>query len=140
ARSIRAMYKWYSQSSIGIVYLTATASFSDIDSDSWFRRGWTLQELVAPRCFLGKYDEDTGPVLSLSMPPTCKAIQRLTKIAIEELHGFTPGIGRSMASRMLWIQNSTTTRAEDHAYLIIGISGVDFPVRYSKGEEAFFHL
>ncbi|KAF4604464.1 hypothetical protein EYR40_003238 [Pleurotus pulmonarius] len=44
--SIRSMYNWYRNSQVCIVYLSAGGQLGD---DPWFKRGWTLQELLAPR-------------------------------------------------------------------------------------------
>ncbi|KAF7436053.1 hypothetical protein PC9H_002879 [Pleurotus ostreatus] len=42
------MYRWYRNSHFCIVYLSASRD-GRIDNDPWFKRGWTLQELLAPR-------------------------------------------------------------------------------------------
>ncbi|KAF8960781.1 hypothetical protein BDZ97DRAFT_1921861 [Flammula alnicola] len=47
--SIRSMYNWYRHASICITYLYNTSSLADMAHDRWFTRGWTLQELLAPR-------------------------------------------------------------------------------------------
>ncbi|OJT06666.1 Vegetative incompatibility protein HET-E-1 [Trametes pubescens] len=64
SEAIRSMYKWYSQSSICFVYLADVPSDSSLISapnsafrrSKYFFRGWTLQELIAPRrvIFLSK--------------------------------------------------------------------------------------
>lgn len=48
--SIRSMFKWYGGAKICIVYLAGTTSLDDMERDNWFKRGWTLQELLAPHC------------------------------------------------------------------------------------------
>ena len=48
--SIRSMYNWYRRASICVTYLSETVDLSDTPHDSWFTRGWTLQELLAPAC------------------------------------------------------------------------------------------
>ena len=47
--SIRSMFNWYRNSKICIVHLADTTSFRTLRQDPWFTRGWTLQELLAPR-------------------------------------------------------------------------------------------
>ncbi|KAF9483327.1 hypothetical protein BDN70DRAFT_929339 [Pholiota conissans] len=47
--SIRSMYKWYEKAEICIIHLADTSSISNMTNDRWFSRGWTLQELLAPR-------------------------------------------------------------------------------------------
>ncbi len=46
--SIRSMYNWYRRASVCIIYLSQTTDISNAHHDSWFTRGWTLQELLAP--------------------------------------------------------------------------------------------
>lgn len=47
--SIRSMYRWYRYSSVCVTYLAETSAIEQMRHDSWFTRGWTLQELLAPR-------------------------------------------------------------------------------------------
>ncbi|KAJ8519642.1 hypothetical protein ONZ45_g3433 [Pleurotus djamor] len=46
--SIRSMFTWYRNAYVCIVYLERRR-FDDFVTDRWFKRGWTLQELLAPR-------------------------------------------------------------------------------------------
>ncbi|KAL4259876.1 hypothetical protein AB1N83_011542 [Pleurotus pulmonarius] len=49
--SIRSMYTWYRNAEVCLVYLSI-ADRSQVESlrhDEWFQRGWTLQELLAPK-------------------------------------------------------------------------------------------
>ena len=46
------MYRWYENSEICIAYLhdvPDAAGVSGLQLSDWFLRGWTLQELIAPR-------------------------------------------------------------------------------------------
>ncbi len=47
--SIRSMYRWYRQSHVCVTYLADTSLVPDMHRDAWFTRGWTLQELMAPK-------------------------------------------------------------------------------------------
>jgi len=47
--SIRSMFRWYEKSSVCLVHLGETHTFEDLEHDVWFTRGWTLQELLAPK-------------------------------------------------------------------------------------------
>lgn len=47
--SIRSMYKWYQLAHVCVTYLAETLMLDGMHHDSWFSRGWTLQELLAPR-------------------------------------------------------------------------------------------
>ncbi|KAF8227797.1 hypothetical protein L208DRAFT_1491480 [Tricholoma matsutake] len=43
------MFAWYQNSQICIVHLAGTIKLQDMKLDVWFTRGWTLQELLAPK-------------------------------------------------------------------------------------------
>ncbi|KAI4086567.1 MAG: hypothetical protein L6R37_008406 [Teloschistes peruensis] len=49
--SINSMYRWYQRASICFAYLEdyPSKSVSVFTESRWFTRGWTLQELVAPK-------------------------------------------------------------------------------------------
>lgn len=49
SEAINSMFNWYQDAAICYVYLSDVHGFSGFDSSRWFRRGWTLQELLAPR-------------------------------------------------------------------------------------------
>ncbi|KAJ8515314.1 hypothetical protein ONZ45_g7255 [Pleurotus djamor] len=46
--SIRSMFWWYKMAKVCIVYLADAFDSQSFPSASWFTRGWTLQELLAP--------------------------------------------------------------------------------------------
>ena len=54
--SIRSMYNWYRGASVCITYLSGSANIYNAHHDSWFTRGWTLQERMMPRreCVAGE--------------------------------------------------------------------------------------
>lgn len=68
------MYRWYACSSVCYAYLSDVQDKSRLGKSRWFTRGWTLQELIAPRrvkfytsdlVYMGeKQDEDMLPTLS----------------------------------------------------------------------------
>lgn len=49
SEAINSMYKWYRESAVCYVYLNDVHSGDDVSNSSWFTRGWTLQELLAPK-------------------------------------------------------------------------------------------
>ncbi|KAF8960790.1 heterokaryon incompatibility protein-domain-containing protein [Flammula alnicola] len=146
--SIRSMYRWYREASICLVYLADTTSLDDMPHDRWFTRGWTLQELLAPR----KIKFYTKNWISLSSNENDKEsnkihqiIKAATGITPRELSEFRPGISDGatggLARRMVWAANRKTTREEDQAYSLMGIFGVSFSIAYGEGaERAFFRL
>jgi len=106
-------------------------------SDQWFKRGWTLQELLAPD-EASFYDKDwclIGNKKSLfdtlsSITGIEKAILRGTKTLSE----------CSIAQRMSWAWDRKTSRAEDIAYCLLGIFDVNMPLLYGERGKAFIRL
>ncbi|KAI9566978.1 hypothetical protein HD554DRAFT_2111690 [Boletus coccyginus] len=143
--SIRSMFRWYRNSFICIAYLGNTDCLDNVGDDEWFRRGWTLQELIAPKCikFYGrKWNPLTDVVNDLDHWEILKKIENVTTIRAHFLRGrqFEPG-PKDIAERMSWAAGRTTTRGEDRAYSLMGIFGVSMSVAYGEGpDQAFFRL
>lgn len=154
--SIRSMYKWYRAAYICITYLAETRLLEDMQRDSWFTRGWTLQELLAPQC-IRFYDMDWNDMLiewedPLDLPffpPSRTAaeinekIRERTTITEDELIlcrcGDTEKI--PISRRLELAADREVTREEDGAYSLMGLLGVDISVAYGEGfERAFFRL
>ncbi|KAK4139209.1 uncharacterized protein C8A04DRAFT_16064 [Dichotomopilus funicola] len=119
-----------------------------IRSSRWFKRGWTLQELIAPEDVFF-YSKQWCPLGSkLRGPPGAKArdvinpelISEITGIDLHALQGDIELEELSVASRMRWAANRETTRAEDKAYCLMGIFGVNMPLLYGEGDRAFIRL
>lgn len=103
----------------------------------WFTRGWTLQELIAPRR-LGFYDRSwkfQGEKDALS--GELAEITRINKRILDRADLLSTV---SVAQRMSWAANRQTTRAEDMAYCLLGIFGVQIPMLYGEGGKAFIRL
>ncbi|CAI4214683.1 unnamed protein product [Parascedosporium putredinis] len=103
----------------------------------WFRRGWTLQELLAPR-LVEFYDHrwtEIGTKASL-----VSDLQRITGIRAEVLQGAPPGDLCTVAERMSWASKRETQRIEDRAYSLLGIFNVNMPLLYGEGQSAFIRL
>jgi hypothetical protein len=49
SEAINSMYRWYSLSKLCIAYLEDGTSATTIKESEWFSKGWTLQELIAPK-------------------------------------------------------------------------------------------
>ena len=140
--AIRSMFKWYRDAHVCIAYLAEATSIDDIWKDVWFTRGWTLQELLAPRTmkFYGKgwvplsnslNDKQDAQMLS--------ALSRATGIPHHDLRFFRPGT-RNVHEKMMWAANRTTTRVEDIAYCLIGVFDVSLTIAYGEGQRAFYRL
>lgn len=163
--AINSMYKWYRSAQVCYVYMTDVLREKHVPSmlplsterfcgSSWWTRGWTLQELLAPRHvkFYDRRWEYIGDKQSLA-----EEISEITEIDIDYLlprsaqkphepcirawncrghHELEP----SVATRMSWAAKRTTSRIEDMAYCLLGIFGVNMPLLYGEGERAFSRL
>ena len=144
--AINSMYRWYEMASVCYVFLDdisfVNRQLEDEDqirfgSCRWFTRGWTLQELIAPRTCVF-YDQawrriaERGEILSL--------ISRLTDIDPEVLCHRQPLSSVSIAAKMSWASRRQTTRLEDEAYCLLGIFGINMPMLYGEGRNAFARL
>ncbi|KAI4933260.1 hypothetical protein J4E85_003665 [Alternaria conjuncta] len=148
------MFQWYSDAALCLVYLSDydnAASSSDRNEmlwgARWFKRGWTLQEIVASRivhfydhawrCFgtqetlRDELASITGIDAGFLSPP-----QQPGALEIRDLLDALP-VGR----RMAWAAGRQTTKPEDMAYCLIGLFDVSMPMLYGEGaEKAFFRL
>ncbi|KAF8204558.1 hypothetical protein BJ912DRAFT_921 [Pholiota molesta] len=145
--SIQSMYKWYQNSFICITHLPDTTSFENMHADNWFKRGWTLQELLAPKNMQFYYDHPWARLVTSNAlnDKADRKIQEIilkaTRIQANELISFNPLAGSDVATRMSWAASRKTTRGEDRAYSLMGIFGVNYSTSYGEGSErAFFRL
>ena len=138
SEAINSMFEWYANAGVCYVYLSDYSESSYrgkvLGSSKWFRRGWTLQELLAPTNMLF-LDRDWSPIgnkQSLS-----SLIAGATGISKEHLFNFSTA---SVAQKMSWASRRTTTRIEDEAYSLLGLFGVHMPLLYGEGNNAFLRL
>ncbi|KAF2723561.1 hypothetical protein K431DRAFT_283002 [Polychaeton citri CBS 116435] len=146
--SINSMFQWYQEAAVCYVYLAghdALNEKSDPMQDIWFSRGWTLQELVAPRRIeffdknwlsIGVFDPDgmqTARDLSLM-----NRIFDRTGIDKSSLMGEGQLEAVSVARRMSWYRGRTTGVPEDSAYCLMGIFSVNMPTIYGEGRVRAF--
>jgi hypothetical protein len=146
--SLNRMFRWYRCASKCYVYLSdvsatiqtgeahsAEASWSPAFRTSrWFRRGWTLQELIAPACveFFSREAILLGNKSSLE-----QAIHEITKIPIDALRGSSMS-DFTVSERLAWKDKRDTTIEEDKAYSLFGILDVQIPLLYGEGEAKAF--
>lgn len=120
-------------------YFDAVEAFKD---SKWFRRGWTLQELIAPGSvvFYSKEKRRLGDKQELE-----KAVAVVTKIPIMVLQGVKLSYF-SKQERFSWAEHRTTTVPEDAAYCLLGICNVRMHTSYADGiyserkKEALYEL
>jgi hypothetical protein len=151
--AINSMFKWYQRATKCYVYLsdvTMPGPVSDVSvpevvfdaeplpilcveafrDSRWFKRGWTLQELIAPASveFYSYEGKRLGSKISLA-----EEIHKITKIPVSVL-GSEDLSAVSVSERMSWTTSRQTTIPEDKAYCLFGIFGVFLPLIYGEGE------
>lgn len=142
--AIRSMFRWYRQAHICIVHLAGASNVSELESegDEWFTRGWTLQELLAPKKmkFYGKNWEELSDIPNDKQNlRLMKIISRITNIPLGDLTSFKPGT-KNIRQRMYWASKRQTTRVEDLSYCLVGIFDVNLSIAYGEGDWAFYRL
>ncbi|KAH8711841.1 heterokaryon incompatibility protein-domain-containing protein [Phaeosphaeriaceae sp. PMI808] len=144
SRSINSMFRWYSNamrcyvflSDVSVSTATDTPQRSDWETSfrasAWFTRGWTLQELIAPRSveFFTCEGQRIGDKTSLR-----QLVHEITSIPLAalqdcRLNQFTT------SERMRWAVNRRTTEEEDIAYCLFGVLDVSMPTSYGEGQES----
>lgn len=145
SEAINSMYLWYQEARECYAFLDDVPNELDTFSSKhafrcsrWFTRGWTLQELLAPRkvVFFSKDWQCLGEKRALS-----PLLAEITAIDETILRCELPVESASVAKRMSWASLRETTRPEDLAYCLMGLFGVNMPMLYGEGgERAFLRL
>jgi hypothetical protein len=145
--AINSMYIWYQQAHVCYAYLSGVASNidtkdpefeNDLAGAKWFKRGWTLQELLAPAnmIFFSEHWTIIGDKKGLR-----SVLSNITGIDKEILEDSKRLDLASVAKRMSWAAGRETTRPEDLAYCLMGIFSVNMPMLYGEGSvKAFLRL
>lgn len=137
SEAINSMYLWYQEAEVCYVHLADVPSKKDFTEGRWFTRGWTLQELIAPRKSVF-FDENWNKIEYTA--ELQKKVSEVTGIPISILSKEKNLEDLSVAQRMSWAANRQTTRIEDHANCLLGIFGVNMPLIYGEKEDAFIRL
>ncbi|KAI8633251.1 heterokaryon incompatibility protein-domain-containing protein [Xylariaceae sp. FL1651] len=159
--AINSMWSWYRQSDICYAFISDTkkGDKNSFRKSRWFKRGWTLQELIAPDKFKF-YDQDWEDLGGrVTMAPILSEITGIDENVLSRnhqvghTHDIQPGnllcavcgvptsideILRNIcvASKMSWSANRETTRGEDRSYSLLGLFGVNMSLLYGEGEAA----
>ena len=173
AENITSMYRYYERSEECYAYLPDVIPINDtVDltgvhlsqfmNSSWFTRGWTLQELLAPtRVFFLSSDwrvfghkcsgcQASKPrqvpwhrqdiACAWGQNALNYTISRVTDISVEVL-------SRRLDPRTMrpdeickWIENRETKKEEDLAYCLLGLFRVFLVPNYGEGENAWSRL
>lgn len=169
SEAINCMFRWYEQAVQCVAYLADVPDKEprSLEQSSWFQRGWTLQELLAPMQFIVCNAEwqvlghkcghspfsfaNRECILSQeSAYGLCllDVMSRITKIPeeflLQELRGRYiyphPFRNATVAQRLSWTASRSTSRIEDEAYCLLGIFSINMPLIYGEGKNAFQRL
>ncbi|EPE35822.1 Ankyrin repeat-containing protein [Glarea lozoyensis ATCC 20868] len=142
--SINSMFRWYSKATKCYVYLSDVSSPDDkieelawetaFRESRWFTRGWTLQELIAPKSV--EFFSNEGIILG-DKSSLERQICETTGIPGRVLRE-SPLSDFSVTERMSWAERRQTTREEDRAYSMLGIFEVYMPLIYGEGKQHAF--
>ncbi|KAF3043500.1 hypothetical protein E8E12_009799 [Didymella heteroderae] len=142
SEAINSMYRWYQDAVVCYAYLEDVPPDLSILAWSaatirWFTRGWTLQELLAPREVIFFANDWSMVGQRTQCAGHLSAITRIHLDAFQDksIRSF------SIAQRMSWAAERITTRSEDIAYCLLGLFGVNMPLLYGEGQaKAFVRL
>ncbi|KZM28507.1 uncharacterized protein EKO05_0006017 [Ascochyta rabiei] len=143
SEAINSMFKWYQKADrcyallSDVPFGSSTAEFTletwepRFQSSRWFKRGWTLQELLAPECvdFFSQDGKRIGDKISLR-----QIVHDTTHIPAQALQGSSLS-QFSVDERMSWAEARETTREEDGAYSLLGIFDIHMPLIYGEGRK-----
>ncbi|KAH9922795.1 heterokaryon incompatibility protein-domain-containing protein, partial [Epithele typhae] len=144
SEAINSMYRYYAAAGVCYAYFfdvsssqPAPAWLEEFWNSEWHERGWTLQELVAPKdvLFFARDWTVLGNKMALA-----EVLQLKTRVPKEVLRMQKNVRSVSVAQRMSWAAGRRTTRAEDKAYSLMGIFGVHFVPIYGERDHAFMRL
>jgi hypothetical protein len=163
SESINSMFKWYRDAHVCITYLsdvelknscpqtksagfqnytnTADGSiFRSVDgktNSEWFSRGWTLQELLAPRD-MRFYDINWDYMgTKATLATEIAIITGIDALYLTGVHDFRRAC---IATKMSWMAGRITTREEDIAYGMLGLFNIMMTPQYGEGQRAFMRL
>ena len=138
SEAINSMFRWYQGASRCYVYLSDIPTspnqpilLTDFIRSRWFTRGWTLQELLAPKQvdFFSAEGNWLGDKTSLLHP-----IHSITRISVQALQGGSLS-AFTVEERMSWAEGRETRREEDAAYSLLGIFDIYIPLIYGEGRK-----
>jgi hypothetical protein len=135
------MYEWYEAARMCFVLLEDLLPGQPLEASltscRWFSRGWTLQELIAPRLveffdqslqFVGTKSDHAKLISATTKIPPCILLEGIEEESI------------CVAAKMSWTAGRQTKRKEDAAYCLLGLFNVHMPLIYGEGDQAFQRL
>ncbi|KAH8904947.1 HET-domain-containing protein [Coniochaeta sp. PMI_546] len=142
SEAINSMFRWYAEAEVCFAHLSDVPSDDDVKhrhsqfrKSRWFKRGWTLQELLAPKevHFFSQDWTYLGSKAELK-----HLVEEITKIPSEVLvNGECRPPSRSIGEIFSWASGRMTTLEEDMAYSLLGLLNINIPLIYGEGTAAF---
>jgi hypothetical protein len=141
SEAINTMFRWYHGAAKCYVYLSDVATGYGQGNDQawldafkrsrWHTRGWTLQELIAPRSveFFASTRRRLGDKRSLE-----KELHEITGLPELILQGGSLS-DYEIDKRLSWMDGRRTKRDEDQAYALLGLFEVHMPLIYGEGKK-----
>jgi hypothetical protein len=137
--SVNSMFVWYLHSGLTMVYLVDVLPSSKsgaLAKSVWNKRGWTVQEFLAPKVVLF-YQNDWTLYLGDRSPnhkesgAIMQELADATGIDARALVSFSPGMGGAR-EKLQWASTRVTTLPEDMAYSLFGIFDIQLSVLYGE--------
>ena len=142
----RSCFDWSRNAYVCIVYLASTRSLSELEHDTWFRRGWALLELLAPMRmkFYGAgweplNDACPGAENDKADRSFLDVLSKASGISVDDLRTFLPGPNR-VREKLSWASRRETGAKEDEAYSLISIFVAHMEIKPDEGQRAFLRL
>jgi len=141
SEAINSMFQWYDDAAVCFAYISDLDPHVDFAEGfprcNWLRRGWTLQELIAPRD-VEFYDRAWN--LQTTKAESVQVISEASGVDLGVLNNSDNLPRVAVGRRMSWASRRKTTRIEDLAYCLMGIFGIHMPMIYGEGKKAFIRL
>ncbi|KAI0430802.1 heterokaryon incompatibility protein-domain-containing protein [Xylaria sp. FL1042] len=144
SEAINSMFDWYQRATICYVYLADVPPSKPSENIEeafgrarWLTRGWTLQEFLASSP-IRLFDSAWQKIEPSNFPISDRFVSKI-------LHHFT-GINKDtwkttgVPTRLSWAARRQTSRQEDMAYCLLGLLGINMPLLYGEGSDAFPRL
>ncbi|KAK3661195.1 hypothetical protein LTR56_000318 [Elasticomyces elasticus] len=139
SKSINSMFRWYQNAAECIAFLGDVGGDDGrlLEHSIYFKRGWTLQELIAPQdmTFYDQHWNCLGTKKDL-----LDALSNITRIPRDVLSHHRHFSTCSVAQRMSWASDRETREVEDQAYSLMGLFDISLKLIYGEGEKAFIKL
>ncbi len=143
SEAINSMYRYCSLAEVCYAYLRDVPNKDNgnwepaFHESRWHKRGWTLQELIAPDFLL--FLSTDWKILGTKTDLAHK-LEVITMVPATVLRKEVELSSISVAQRMSWAAGRETTHIEDEAYCLMGIFSINISTLYGEGRQAFFRL